>query len=94
MEVGCKYRKESLSTTIDLYQPPQAPVASTALTPQQQHQLAAGGKDGALILGLRHLFKDLHTGDTAKILGPHGEDYRLSYDKMISLRLNSYVFSA
>lgn len=70
-------------------------MAQTAATLQQRHQIAAGGEDRGLILGHRHPFEDLHTGDTAKILGPKGEDYMLSsYDTMISLQSNSHVFSA
>jgi hypothetical protein len=60
---------------------------------QRDNSLTAGGGGGA-VLGLRHPFEDLRAGDKAKIIGPNGEDYTLSYDKMISLRSNSHVFTA
>ena len=62
------------------------------LAPGQQNSLATGG-EGNVVLGLRHPFEDLHAGDMAKIIGPDGEDYTLSYDKTISLRSNSHVFT-
>lgn len=46
------------------------------------------------VLGLRHPFEDLRAGDIAKIIGPDGEGYTLSYDKTVSLRSNSHVFTA
>lgn len=46
------------------------------------------------VLGLRHPFEDLRAGDMARIIGPDGEGYTLSYDKTVSLRSNSHVFTA
>ncbi|KAK4145313.1 uncharacterized protein C8A04DRAFT_26820 [Dichotomopilus funicola] len=78
-----------------VFQPaPEALVAQAAATPEPRHQHAVGDEARALVAGFRHPFEELHTGDTAKILGPDGEDYTLSYDKRISLRSNSHVFSA
>ncbi|KAL2163548.1 hypothetical protein VTH06DRAFT_5606 [Thermothelomyces fergusii] len=42
----------------------------------------------------RHPFEDLRAGDVAKIVGPDGEDYTLTYDKTISVSSNSHVFKA
>ncbi len=61
---------------------------------QQRSSPAIGGREGNAVLGLRHPFEDLRPGDRAKIIGPNGEDYTLSYDKMLSIRTNSHVFTA
>ena len=63
------------------------------LAPSQQENSLVTGGEGNAVLGLRHPFEDLRRGDRAKIIGPDGEDYTLSYDKMISLRSNSHVFT-
>jgi hypothetical protein len=53
-----------------------------------------GGPEESVTLGLRHPLEDLRAGDMAKILGPGGEDYTLTYARTISLRSNSHVFKA
>ncbi|KAH6615865.1 CAMK protein kinase [Chaetomium sp. MPI-SDFR-AT-0129] len=61
---------------------------------QAEPQLGPAPTPEDVVLGLGHPFEDLQAGDIAKIIGPDGEDYTLSYDKRISIRRNSHVFTA
>ncbi|KAI6601849.1 hypothetical protein MCOR12_004136 [Pyricularia oryzae] len=36
----------------------------------------------------------LHAGDKARIIGPSGEDYTVTYDKQLAIRENCHVFTA
>jgi hypothetical protein len=80
-----------------VFQPaPGLSVASATLQPglSLAQRRPAGGAEEVVALGLRHPLEDLRAGDMAKILGPGGEDYTLTYDRTISLRSNSHVFKA
>lgn len=59
---------------------------------ESQRPPAPGARD--MVLGLHHPFENLRAGDIAKIIGPDGEDYTLSYDKRITLRPSTHVFTA
>lgn len=82
--------EDSMGEASIVFQPAPGPsVAPATLQPGP-----AGAAEEAVTLGLRHPLEDLRAGDTAKVLGPDGEDYTLTYDRTISLRSNSHVFKA
>ncbi|KAI6546717.1 hypothetical protein MCOR04_011774 [Pyricularia oryzae] len=41
-----------------------------------------------------HPMQYLHAGDKARIIGPSGEDYTVTYDKQLAMRENCHVFTA
>jgi hypothetical protein len=80
---------ETLDQANIVFQP-----APKAVDVQAEPHLPPGPGQWEAVFGLRHPFEDLRAGDRAKIIGPHGEAYTLSYDKTVSLRSNSHVFTA
>jgi len=86
--------KDSVAQATIVFQPAPEAIEAKAEPPRQQEKSLTTGGQGNAVLGLSHPFEDLRLGDRAKIIGPDGEDYTLSYGKMISLRANSHVFTA
>jgi hypothetical protein len=87
-----KLKEGDLADNATIVFQPAPAIPQPSLAPVQRG--LATGVEGAIALGLHHPLEDLRAGDIAKILGPDGEDYTLTYDRTISLRLNSHVFTA
>ncbi|TLD03090.1 uncharacterized protein PgNI_12574 [Pyricularia grisea] len=66
--------------------------SASAKTPASVPTANAAGRELLPFRG--HPMQYLHAGDKARIIGPNGEEYTVTYDKQLAIRENCHVFTA
>ncbi|TLD15820.1 uncharacterized protein PgNI_01060 [Pyricularia grisea] len=66
--------------------------SASARAPASVPAASAAGRELLPFRG--HPMQYLHAGDKARIIGPSGEDYTVTYDKQLAMRENCHVFTA